>query len=68
MKINEFDFELPTERIARFPAEKRGKSKLMVVDRKTGNISHHIFDEIVDVLPDKYQRGKLKYLDYLLKS
>ncbi len=52
MKINEFDFELPTERIARFPAEKRGKSKLMVVDRKTGNISHHIFDEIVDVLPD----------------
>ena len=52
MKIDEFNFELPEGRIARFPADRRGNSKLMVVDRKTGKISHHIFDEIVEILLD----------------
>ncbi len=52
MNINKFDFELPVYRIARFPADKRGNSKLMVVDRKTGKISHHIFEDIVNILPD----------------
>ena len=52
MKINEFDFDLTQDKIARFPAEKRGHSRLMIVDRKTGNISHHIFEDIVELLPD----------------
>lgn len=52
MRIDDFNFELPHERIARFPADRRGKSKLMLVDRKSGKISHHIFDEITDLLPD----------------
>ena len=52
MKINKFDFKLPADKIARFPANKRGHSKLMVIDRKTGNISHHIFEEILEVLPE----------------
>jgi S-adenosylmethionine:tRNA ribosyltransferase-isomerase len=52
MNISKFNFELPADRIARFPAQKRGKSKLMLVERKSGNISHHIFEDIVDILPD----------------
>jgi len=52
MNINKFNFELPADRIARFPAQKRGKSKLMVVERKSGNITHHIFEDIVDILPN----------------
>lgn len=50
MKLSDFDFELPAERIARFPAEKRDGSKLMVVNRGTGDISHHSFTEIVSLL------------------
>ncbi|MCK5055882.1 MAG: S-adenosylmethionine:tRNA ribosyltransferase-isomerase, partial [Candidatus Aminicenantes bacterium] len=47
MKLKDFNFELPEGRIARFPAQKRDESKLMVVDRKKGRISHHRFKDIV---------------------
>lgn len=36
MKISEFTFDLPQELIAQTPAEKRGKDRLLVIDRKTG--------------------------------
>lgn len=47
MNIKEFDFHLPETSIARFPADKRDESRLMVVDRQTGAISHHRFKDIV---------------------
>lgn len=50
MKLNDFNFDLPSERIARFPSEKRDESRLMVVDRKTGKISHHVFSDICSLL------------------
>jgi len=50
MKLQDFSFHLPEDRIARFPAEKRDHSKLMVVERKTGNISHHLFKDIVHLI------------------
>ena len=50
MKLQDFSFHLPEDRIARFPAEKRDHSKLMVVERKTGNISHHLFKEIAHLI------------------
>jgi S-adenosylmethionine:tRNA ribosyltransferase-isomerase len=43
MKLSDFDFDLPNERIARFPAERRDGSKLMVVNRGNGEISHFGF-------------------------
>lgn len=49
MKLKEFYFDLPEERIARFPAQQRDESKLMVVDRKSGRISHHLFKDIVEL-------------------
>ena len=47
MKLKDFSFNLPKDRIARFPSNKREESKLMMVERKTGKITHHVFKDIV---------------------
>jgi S-adenosylmethionine:tRNA ribosyltransferase-isomerase len=49
VKLKDFNFKLPEERVARFPAQKRDESKLMVVDRKKGRISHHRFKDMVQL-------------------
>jgi len=46
MKTNFFDFDLPEELIAQYPAEERDRSRMMVVDRSTGMIDHRYFYEI----------------------
>ncbi|NDC88876.1 MAG: tRNA preQ1(34) S-adenosylmethionine ribosyltransferase-isomerase QueA [Bacteroidetes bacterium] len=48
MKLADFDYEFPTDLIARYPAEPRDTSRLMVVDRATGSISHRQFGDIVE--------------------
>lgn len=48
MKLSKFKFNLPTERIALYPAKNRDESRLMVVHRKTGEIEHKIFKDILD--------------------
>ncbi|MCK4763839.1 MAG: S-adenosylmethionine:tRNA ribosyltransferase-isomerase [Candidatus Aminicenantes bacterium] len=48
MKLKDFFFDLPEERIAKLPAEKRDESKLMIVERLSGKISHHLFKDIND--------------------
>lgn len=50
MKLEDFDFELPEELIAQHPVEPRDSSRLMVVDRKTGQIGHHVFRELPNLL------------------
>lgn len=50
MKTSDFDYYLPTELIAQTPIEPRDHSRLMVVDRSGGTISHHKFFEIIDYL------------------
>lgn len=50
MNINEFDYELPKELIAQTPAQRRDGSRLMVVDRQTGQIQHRHFYDILDYL------------------
>ncbi len=50
MKVSDFDFNLPEELIAQHPADKRDHSRLMVVNREDGNISHHHFYDILDEL------------------
>ncbi|SKA75741.1 S-adenosylmethionine--tRNA ribosyltransferase-isomerase [Clostridium sp. USBA 49] len=52
MKVKDFYFDLPEELIAQHPLEKRDESRLMVVDKKTGNIEHKIFKDIVDYLEE----------------
>ncbi len=48
MKLSQFKFRLPEEQIAQYPSPSRDECRLMVVDRKTGEISHHIFKEIIN--------------------
>jgi S-adenosylmethionine:tRNA ribosyltransferase-isomerase len=48
MKLSQFKFKLPEELIAQAPTEQRDECRLMVVDRKTGEISHHVFKEILN--------------------
>ena len=50
MKTSDFDYELPTELIAQHPAEKRDHSRLLVMDKHTGAVEHHVFKDIVNYL------------------
>ena len=50
MKLAEFDFDLPQQRIARFPADRRDESRLLVLDRKTGSIVHSRFRQLPELL------------------
>ena len=50
MKTSDFYFELPQELIAQDPLKDRSSSRLMILDRSTGEVSHHVFKEIVDEL------------------
>ncbi len=50
MKTSDFDYSLPPELIAQTPIEPRTQSRLMVLDRSDGSISHRRFFEIVDYL------------------
>jgi S-adenosylmethionine:tRNA ribosyltransferase-isomerase len=46
----DYDFALPADRIAQAPLARRDASKLMVVDRGSGAITHQLFTDIVDLL------------------
>lgn len=50
IKTSDFYFELPQELIAQDPLKHRDASRMLVLDKKTGEIRHHIFHEIGDFL------------------
>ena len=50
-RTSHYDFDLPVDRIAQFPTERRGESRLMVVDRSTGTISHRQFSDLEHMIP-----------------
>ena len=50
MDVKDFDYELPEELIAQDPLEDRSSSRLMVLDRETGEYEHKIFKDIIDYL------------------
>lgn len=50
MRTDDFDFDLPEELIAQYPIKERDHSRMMVLDRQTGNIEHKIFSNIIDYL------------------
>lgn len=50
MNVKDFDYELPQELIAQDPLEDRSGSRLMVLDKKTGAVEHHVFKEITKYL------------------
>lgn len=50
MKRQDFYYELPEELIAQDPLEDRSSSRLLVLDKESGAVSHHVFKEITDYL------------------
>ena len=50
MKTEDFDYYLPEHLIAQTPLEKRDESKLLVLDKNTGEIEHKHFKNIIDLL------------------
>ncbi|MCM1483693.1 MAG: tRNA preQ1(34) S-adenosylmethionine ribosyltransferase-isomerase QueA [Muribaculaceae bacterium] len=52
MKLSQFKFRLPEELIAQHPAPQRDESRLMVLNRATGEIEHRIFKEIINYFAD----------------
>ncbi len=50
MRLEEFDYHLPKELIAQKPAEPRDSSRLMIINRKTGEIEHRIFRDIIEYI------------------
>ncbi len=46
-----YDFELPEDRIAQRPTERRDDSRLMIVNRSTGEITHKHFGELANLIP-----------------
>ncbi|GLJ03611.1 MULTISPECIES: tRNA preQ1(34) S-adenosylmethionine ribosyltransferase-isomerase QueA [Bacillus] len=53
MKLELFDFDLPERLIAQVPLEKRDASRLMVLNKQTGAITHDTFSQIIDY----FQKG-----------
>ena len=48
MKLSEFDTKMPKELIASHPLPHRDESRLMVLHRKTGEVEHRVFKEIIN--------------------
>jgi len=52
MKLSHFQFNLPKELLAEFPAENRDESRLMVINRKNQTIEHKMFKDVIDYFDD----------------
>ena len=50
LRLSDFDYELPEELIAQAPAEERDRSRLLVLDRRSGAVRHRVFAELVEHL------------------
>ena len=50
MKLADLDFDLPAERIARYPAARRDRSRLLVLDRERDTLQHRVFADILEYL------------------
>ena len=48
MKLSHFNFELPDELLAEYPAENRDESRLMVLNRKEQTIEHKMFKDLIN--------------------
>ena len=53
MKLSQFNFKLPAEKIAKYPSPLRDDCRMMVLDKTTGKIEHRKFDELLDYFDEK---------------
>ena len=68
MKTDDFDYYLPEELIAQVPIKERDHSRLLVLDKETGDITHERFDNIINYLKrvDNDEQKIIKRLDGLI--
>ena len=50
MKTDDFDYDLPKELIAQTPLSKRDESRLLVLDKETGDVTHQKFYDVIDYM------------------
>ena len=50
MKVSDFNYELPKELIAQHPYDKRDEARLMVLNKKSKQIEHKVFKDVIDYL------------------
>ena len=53
MKLSQYGYEFSPEMLAKYPADNRDESRLMVINRATGTIEHRIFKEIIEYFDEK---------------
>lgn len=53
MKLSQFKFKLPEEKIALHPTKYRDESRLMVLHKRTGEIEHKVFKDVLNYFDDK---------------
>jgi S-adenosylmethionine:tRNA ribosyltransferase-isomerase len=58
MKTSDFNFDLPEELIAQYPPEKRGQSRLMLLNHQTGKRSHSMVENLPEILCGLEFKGK----------
>lgn len=59
MKINDYTYNFPPERIAKYPPKERGTTNLLVLNKKTGDIDHKRYSD----LPDYFEKGDVLILN-----
>lgn len=52
ININDFNYDLPEDRIAKYPLQNRVKSKLLVANSTANTITHQTFEDVINLLPD----------------
>ena len=48
MKLSQYGYDFSPEMLAKYPADNRDESRLMVINRAKGTIEHRIFKDIID--------------------
>ncbi len=53
MKLSQYKYNLPVDLIAKYPSPNRDESRLMILDRETGEIEHKVFKDIINYFDDQ---------------
>ncbi len=53
MKLSQYGYEFEPEMLAKYPAENRDESRLMVIDRAKGTVEHRIFKDLLDYFDER---------------
>lgn len=53
MKLSQYNYSFSPDMLAKYPAENRDESKLMVINKKTGEIEHKLFKDVIEYFNEK---------------